>query len=95
MDARDYFEQIVKPNYYEAKDNPNDLRSVWNAILTMNTVAESIALERLDYSSVDRDIRHSGHISVSSRPTKLHRCNEACAQANARRHRDFYKHSSN
>ena len=39
MDARDYFEQIVKPNYYEAKDNPNDLRSVWNAILTMNTVA--------------------------------------------------------
>jgi hypothetical protein len=57
MDARDYFEQIVKPNYYEAKDNPNDLRSVWNAILTMNTVAESIALERLNYGSVDRDTR--------------------------------------
>jgi len=57
MDARDYFEQIVTPNYYDAKNNPNDLRSLWNALLTMNSVPESVELQQLNYSSVDRDSR--------------------------------------
>ena len=57
MDARDYFEKIVTPNYYDAKNNPNDLRSLWNALLTMNSVAETIELQRLNYSGVDRDTR--------------------------------------
>jgi hypothetical protein len=55
MDARDYFEQLVKPDYHDAKNNPDDLRCLWHAILTMNTFAETVALERLHYSrSVDR-----------------------------------------
>ena len=57
MDARNYFEQIVAPNYYDAKNNSNDLRSLWNALLTMNSVAKFVALQRLNYSGVDRDTR--------------------------------------
>ena len=49
MDGREFFEKIVKPNYYEAKRNPEDFRLIWNAIVSMNTVPEFVALERLNY----------------------------------------------
>jgi len=49
MDAREFFETVVKPNYYEAKSNRDDFRLIWNAIVSMNTVPEYVALERLKY----------------------------------------------
>jgi hypothetical protein len=49
MDAREFFETVVKPNYYEAKSRPDDFRLIWNAVVSMNTVPEYVALERLNY----------------------------------------------
>ena len=49
MDARDYFETVVIPNYGEAKSNRDDFRLIWNAIVSMNTVPEFVALERINY----------------------------------------------
>jgi hypothetical protein len=37
------------PNYNEAKSNCNVFRVVWNAVVSMNTVHEFVALEQLDY----------------------------------------------
>jgi hypothetical protein len=54
MDALVYFEQIVKPDYEDAKNDPNDLRRLWHAIVSVNTVADAVALERLHYSDVGR-----------------------------------------
>jgi hypothetical protein len=49
MDAKEFFDQIVTPNYREAENNPNDLRLTYNAIITMNTAAEFLALHKLGY----------------------------------------------
>jgi hypothetical protein len=54
MDPRQFFYSIVKPNYEEVRSSPHDLRFVYNAIITMNTVAEYVALEQLNYENVDR-----------------------------------------
>lgn len=51
MDAKEFFQTIVKPNYQESDRNPDDLRLLWNAVVSMNTVAEYVALDRLGYSS--------------------------------------------
>lgn len=49
MDAADFFHDLVKPNYEEFCRDQNQLRRLWNAVVSMNTVAEYVALERLDY----------------------------------------------
>jgi hypothetical protein len=54
MKAAEFFRDIVEANYNEARANPNDLRLLINAILSMNTIAEFVALDRIDYTSVDR-----------------------------------------
>jgi len=52
MDAREFFHNVVKPNYDEFVRSPNDIRLLWNALVSMNTVAEYLALERLGYPQV-------------------------------------------
>src|SRR5712664_4080226 len=49
MDAKEYFNTVVVPNYRDACQHPNDFRLVSNAITCMNTVAEFVALEQLGY----------------------------------------------
>ena len=51
MDAKDFFEKIVVPNYEDAINNPNDLRRTYNAIITVNTAAEFLALDKLGYAA--------------------------------------------
>jgi hypothetical protein len=54
MDAREFFREVVKPNYEESLKNPHSYRLLWNALVSMNTVAEFVALERLEYSPTSR-----------------------------------------
>ncbi len=54
MDPRVFFDEVVKPNYEDAKRATGNFRFVWNAILSLNTVPEYLAIHRLDYEEVDR-----------------------------------------
>jgi hypothetical protein len=49
MDACEFFHQIVTPNCNDAMRSPFDLRLAWNAILSLNTMPEFLALHRLGY----------------------------------------------
>ena len=50
MDAREYFQRIVVPNYSRFQQSPNDIRLLFNALVSMNTVPEFLALHRLGYA---------------------------------------------
>jgi hypothetical protein len=54
MDASEFFNDVVKPNYEDYCYNQNQLRQLWNAVVSMNTVAEYVALDRLGYKEVGR-----------------------------------------
>jgi hypothetical protein len=49
VDAREYFQLIVQPNYYEFCVDQNNIRLLWNAIVSMNTVPEYLVIDRLEY----------------------------------------------
>jgi hypothetical protein len=55
MDATEFFQQIIEPNYAEATRAPDDLRLLLNAIITMNTVAEFVALDRSKYGKIGEE----------------------------------------
>ena len=46
MDARDFFHEVVKPNYDEFFRSPNDIRLLWNVLVSMNTLPEFLALQQ-------------------------------------------------
>jgi len=55
MDAREYFQDIVQRSYYEYCQNPKDIRLLWHAIVSMNSVPDYIAVDRFGYVlEVDR-----------------------------------------
>lgn len=56
MDAREFFHKVVVPNYTEFIRSPNDVRLLWNVLVSMNTVPEYLALDRLRYSPVSRKV---------------------------------------
>ena len=43
MDTSQFFNMVVKRNCEELTWNPDDFRSLWNAIISMNTVPEYMA----------------------------------------------------
>jgi len=47
MDASEFFNTVVKPNYDDFT-KMDDYRSLWNAIVSMNTVPEYMAFEQLN-----------------------------------------------
>jgi len=49
MDAREFFQLIVEPNYYEFYRAQNSIRLLWNAIVSMNTAPEFLVLDRQKY----------------------------------------------
>ena len=49
MDAREFFHNIVVPNYNEFVQKPNDVRLLWNTIVSMNTVPEFLVYHRRKY----------------------------------------------
>ena len=54
MDAADFFRDVVKPNYEAFCVEQNQLQGLWNAVVSMNTVAEYVALDRLGYEDLKR-----------------------------------------
>ena len=56
MNAREYFENTVVPNYNDFVQSPSDFRLLENALFSMNTVAERPALERREYGQVARGV---------------------------------------
>jgi len=56
MNARDFFQDVVSPNYYKFEGRQNDLGLLWNAVVSMNTVAEYLALHNLGYEQVPRSV---------------------------------------
>jgi hypothetical protein len=54
MDAKEFFSAVVVENYKEAIADPANLRKLWNAAVSMNTVAEYLALHRAGYPTLDR-----------------------------------------
>ena len=55
MDAAEFFKDVVKPNYEEFCGDQNQLQRLWNAVVSMNTVAEYVALDRLGYEDLERE----------------------------------------
>jgi hypothetical protein len=55
MDARQFFQDVVRRNYFEFFDHPDDIRLLWNAVVSMNSVAEFLALHQLNYAEVSPD----------------------------------------
>ncbi|MGB8630659.1 MAG: hypothetical protein WCD69_14915 [Xanthobacteraceae bacterium] len=56
MDAREYFQNVVVPNYNEFVERPSEFRLLENALLSMNAVPEYLALDRLGYPPLRRDV---------------------------------------
>jgi hypothetical protein len=40
MNAAEFFRDVVKPNYNQLINNPNDLGALWNALVSIDTIAE-------------------------------------------------------
>jgi len=55
MDAREFYKEVVFKNYEESKADPASFRKLWNAVVSMNTVAKYVALDRLSYGSLARN----------------------------------------
>jgi hypothetical protein len=55
MNVVDFFKDVVKPNYEKFVDDQDQLRRLWNAVVSMNTVAEYLALDRFRYEKVGRE----------------------------------------
>jgi len=51
----EFFHHVVKKNYEAHCSQPNDFHHLWNAVVSMNTVAEYLALERVDYAEISRE----------------------------------------
>jgi hypothetical protein len=50
MNAAKFFREVVESNYLEFNRNPDDVKMLWNAVVSMNTVPEFVALDRLGYA---------------------------------------------
>jgi hypothetical protein len=50
MNAAEFFREVVESNYLEFNRNPDDVKMLWNAVVSMNTVPEFVALDRLGYA---------------------------------------------
>jgi hypothetical protein len=53
MDAREFFHDVVRRNYDEFCASQT-FKPLWNGIVSMNTVAEFVALHRLQYPPISR-----------------------------------------
>jgi hypothetical protein len=54
MNAAEFFNEVAKSNYQEFTSNRDSRRHLWNAIVSMNTVAEYVALDQLGYGQISR-----------------------------------------
>ncbi len=54
MDAVEFFREVVEPNFQEFRKAPSNFRLLWNALVSMNTVAEFVTLERIEYADISK-----------------------------------------
>jgi hypothetical protein len=54
MDTKKSYESVVLPNYEASKADPGSFQKIWNAIQSVSTLSEYVALERLEYGDVKR-----------------------------------------
>jgi hypothetical protein len=54
MDSREFFQDVAARNYHEFFGRPDDIRLLWNAVVSMNSVAEYLALDQLGYPEFSR-----------------------------------------
>ena len=52
MDAKEFVREVVVPNCEEFKADPTSFRKLWNAVVSMNTVPEWMAFDRVGYTSL-------------------------------------------
>jgi len=45
----EFFQDVVKPNYAQFVQSPDNIRLLWNVVVSMNTVPEFLVLHRLRY----------------------------------------------
>src|SRR5690348_8654773 len=55
------FQIIVRPNYYAFYQAQNDIRLLWNALVSMNTVPEFLVLHRRNYQPLDIEREELGN----------------------------------
>jgi len=55
MDAREFFAEVAAKNYQAFHYNQQSVSAMWNAVVSLNTVPEWLALEKLNYLEVHRD----------------------------------------
>jgi hypothetical protein len=84
MDARRFFHNVVMPSYTAFAQSPSEFHLLWNTLVVMNTVPEYLALDRLGYSPVRRDVLDKAaqkirHHSCYLLDVKF--CSEACKHA--------------
>jgi hypothetical protein len=56
LTAGEFFREVAKRNYEEFTRSRSDFRLLWNAMVSMNTVAEYLALHERGYQPVRRDV---------------------------------------
>ena len=44
MDTGEFFQNVARRNYFEFFERGDDIRLLWNAVVSMNSVAEYLAL---------------------------------------------------
>jgi hypothetical protein len=81
MDAHQFFHNVVMPSYTAFAQSPSELHLLWNILVVMNTVPEYLAVDRLGYSPVRRDVLDKAaqkirHHSCYLLDVKF--CSEAC-----------------
>jgi len=55
MDSRDFFQDVAARNYYEFFQRHDDKRLLWNAVVSMNSVAEYLALHQQNYARISQN----------------------------------------
>ena len=50
MDAREFYQTVVRGNYDEFEQSPDEYRPLWNIVVSMNTMPEFLVLHRRGYA---------------------------------------------
>jgi hypothetical protein len=87
MDAKAFFQEVVLKNYQESKADQASFQKLWNAVVSMNTVPEYVALDRLRYASLPRKELDQKSDEVRQQYARLKSLNEeAITLKHVRRH---------
>ena len=54
MDTGEFFQNVARRNYFEFFERGDDIRLLWNAVVSMNSVAEYLALHQHNYAPISK-----------------------------------------